>query len=444
MGFVNTFLALGAAFCLEQTFCPVLRFSMIRMRRFILLLSLVGPAIITSNIDNDAGGIAIYSIAGARYGYNLLWSMIPIVFLLIVAQEMSSRLGIVTGKGLADLIRENYGIKVTFWVMVSLFMTNLGNTMAEFSGWAASLELFHVSKYVSVPIGAAFVWFLAVRWRYSVFEKIFLCVCVVYLTYIVSAFLAKPDWGEVALKTVTPSIEFSAAYLIMIVSIIGTSITPWQQFYLQASVVEKGLTEDDRWGTKIDVVFGAVMMGVVAYFIIVACGATLHPAGIRIDGAEDAALSLKPLAGKYAYILFAVGLANASLFAGCILPLVTAYYICEAMGWEAGTGKSIKEAPQFFILYTISIVLGASFVLIPDLPLIKVMWFSQIVNSLLLPVVLLFQLRLINNAELMGRHTNSWRTNVAAYTGTAILIVLNVILIFQTLAGLVGTFGAAG
>ena len=407
-------------------------------KRLLILLSLLGPAIITSNLDNDAGGIAIYSIAGARYGYNLLWTLIPIVFLLIIAQEMSGRLGIVTGKGLADLIRENYGIRITFWVMLALFFTNLGNTMAEFSGWAASMELFQVSKYISVPIGAVFVWFLVLKWQYSIFEKIFLAICVIYLTYIVSALLAKPDWADVARKTVTPTVEFSAPYLIMIISLIGTSITPWQQFYLQSGVVEKGLTKRDWWGVKVDVIVGSIMMGLVAYFIIVACGATLHPAGIQIESAEDAALSLKPLAGKYAYVLFALGLANASLFSGCILPLVTTYYICEAMGWESGTGKSFREAPEFVVLYTISIILGASIVLIPSLPLIKVMWFSQIINSLLLPVVLIFMLQLINRDDLMGRYKNNRFTNVAAYSGTFILIVLNLILIVQTIQEMLG------
>jgi Mn2+/Fe2+ NRAMP family transporter len=401
------------------------------MRKFIILLSLLGPAIITSNINNDAGGIAIYSIAGARYGYNLLWTLIPTVFLLIVYQEMSARMGMVTGKGLADLIRENKGIRVAFWVMVSLFITNVGNTMAEFSGWAASMELFGVSKYISVPLGAFFVWFLVTRWNYSIFEKIVLVVCLVYSTYIISAFLAKPDWGEVMQKTVTPSIEWSASYLVMIVSIIGTSITPWQQFYLQAGVVEKGLDEQDRWASKVDVIGGGIMMGVVAFFIIVACGATLFPAGIQIDTAEDAALSLKPLAGKHAYILFAIGLANASLFSACILPLATTYYICEAMGWETGTGKRFKDAPQFNIIFTIIVMIGASIILVPNIPLIKVMWFSQIVNCILLPLILVFMLILINDEELMGEYRNSHWMNIVTYVSTALLICLNLILFYN-------------
>ncbi len=410
---------------------------MARMRKFIILLSLLGPAIITSNIDNDAGGIAIYSIAGARYGYNLLWTLIPTVFLLAVFHEMSARMGMVTGKGFADLIRENNGVRVAFWVMVSLFVTNLGNTMAEFSGWAASLELFNVSKYISIPLGAFFVWFLVTKWNYSVFEKIFLAICFIYSTYLISAFLAKPDWGDVLEKTVTPSIEWSASYLIMIISIIGTSITPWQQFYLQAGVVEKGLNEKDMWASKIDVIAGAIMMGVVAFFIIVACGATLFPAGIQIDTAEDAALSLKPLAGKYAYILFAIGLANASLFSACILPLATTYYICEAMGWETGTGKRFREAPQFNSIFTIIVIMGASIVLIPNLPLIKVMWFSQIVNCLLLPVVLIFMLILVNKKEVMGEYRNSTWMNLVTFASTAIIIGLNLVLFYNAFSDMV-------
>jgi len=404
---------------------------MISLKRIGLLISIIGPAIITSNIDNDAGGIAIYSIAGARYGYKLLWTLFPTVFLLILWQEMAARMGMVTGKGLADLIRENYGVRTAFWVMVSLFFTNLANTMAEFSGWAASLELFNVSKYIAIPIGALFVWFLVMKWNYSIFEKIFLVVCFIYVTYIVSAFFAKPDWGEVVRKTVTPAVEWTRGYLIIIVSIIGTSITPWQQFYLQSGVVEKGLNEKDYWASRIDVIFGGIMMGVVAYFIIVACGATLYPAGIMIESAEEAALALKPLAGKYAYILFAIGLANASLFSACILPLATTYYVCEAMGWEAGVGKGFREAPQFMSLFTINLVIGAAFVLIPNLPLIKVMWFSQIINCILLPVIIIYMLQLINDRSLMGDFKNSLWMNIAGYLGSAILIILNLILLFD-------------
>ena len=403
-----------------------------RFAKFFLLLSLIGPAVITSNIDNDAGGIAIYSIAGASYGYNMLWTLIPIVFMLIILQEMSARTGIVTGKGLADLIRENYGVRTAFWVMVSLFITNLGNTAAEFSGWAASIELFGISKYISVPVGVFFVWFLITKWNYSIFEKIFLGICFVYFTYVISAVLAKPDWAEVARKTVTPHVAWDSGYLIMVVSIIGTSITPWQQFYLQSGVVEKGLRRENLWASRIDVFVGSAMMGIVAFFIMVACGATLHPAGIVIDSAENAALSLKPLAGQNAYVLFAIGLANASLFSGCILPLATTYYICEAMGWEMGIGKGFKEAPQFKSIFTSILVLGASIVLIPQLPLIKVMWFSQIINCLLLPAVMIFMIQLINDEDVMGSEKNSLWMNIVTYAGTGVLILLNLILLWNT------------
>ncbi len=322
---------------------------MFRFKRIFLLFALIGPAIITSNIDNDAGGIAIYSMAGARYGYNMLWTLIPIVFLLIILQEMSARTGIVTGKGLADLIRENYGVKTAFWVMVSLFITNLGNTAAEFSGWAASMELFGISKYISVPVGVFFVWFLVTKWNYNIFEKIFLAICFIYGTYIVSAFLAKPDWGDVARKTVMPHISWDANYLIMVVSIIGTSITPWQQFYLQSGVVEKGLRKEDLWASRIDVIFGSVMMGVVAFFIIVACGATLYVSGIGIDSAEQAALSLKPLAGPNAYILFAIGLANASLFSGCISAPCDDILYLRGHGLGNGYWQRVQRGPPLQI-----------------------------------------------------------------------------------------------
>lgn len=408
------------------------------IRKFIILLSLVGPAIITSNIDNDAGGIAIYSIAGARYGYNLLWTLVPTVFLLIILQEISARTGIITGKGLADLIRESYGIRTAFWVMVSLFFTNLFNTAAEFSGWAASMELFSISKYISIPIGAFFIWFLVTRWNYTIFEKVFLGICFIYVTYIISAFLAKPDWGEVMQSTITPHIEWDMNYLIIVISIIGTSITPWQQFYLQSGVVEKGLKEKDLWASRVDVIFGSIMMGLVAFFIIVACGATLYPAGIKIDSAEEAALSLKPLAGRNAYILFSIGLANASLFSGCILPLATTYYICEAMGWEMGVGKTFREAPQFKFLFTFILFLGASIVLIPNLPLIKVMWFSQIVNCLLLPLIIFFMLKLVNKKSLMGDFRNSLWMNIVSYASLVILSVLNIILLYNILMTIIG------
>ena len=391
-----------------------------------ILLMVIGPGLITSNIDNDAGGIATYSIAGAHFGYAFLWTLIPITVALIVVQEMCARMGVVTGKGLADLIRENYGIKITFWLMVFLFLTDLGNTAAEFSGLAASLELFGVSKYISVPLGAIFIWLLVVKGTYILFERIFLVVCLAYFTYIVSAIMAKPDWTQVAIATVKPSFQMNSSYLSMLVGMVGTTIAPWMLFYLQSAVVEKKIKKNQYWATRIDVIIGSIMTNVVAFFIIVACGATLFKAGIRIQGAEDAALALEPFAGKYATALFAIGLANASLFSACILPLATSYYICEAMGWEAGVDRNFKEAPQSLGIYTALIVLGVIIILIPGVPRISVMWISQVINGVMLPFVLIFVLYLINKSDLMNEYVNSRLYNSIAWSTVGIVMALTV------------------
>jgi len=400
-----------------------------RWKRFLILLSIVGPGIITANVDNDAGGITTYSIAGAHFGYSLLWSLIPITVALIVVQEMSARMGAVTGKGLAELIRENYGVRITFWLMLALFLTNLGNTAAEFAGWAASNELFGINKYVAVPVASIVVWLLVVKGSYRIVENIFLFICLVYFVYLPAAILAKPDWSLVALQTVKPSFYFNSAYIAMFIGVIGTTIAPWSQFYLQSSVVEKGVRKEQYWASRIDVIFGCFLTDIVAYFIIVACGATLFPAGIKIDGAKDAAIALTPIAGKYASILFAVGLANASLFSASILPLSTAYCICEGMGWEAGVNKSFKEAPQFMWLYTILIVIGSLIVLLPNAPLISIMWISQVINGVMLPFVLIFMLFLINKIELMGDYTNSKTFNRIAWVTTVIMVTLTLIFV---------------
>jgi NRAMP (natural resistance-associated macrophage protein)-like metal ion transporter len=400
-----------------------------RWKKFVFLLSIIGPGIITANVDNDAGGIATYSMAGAHFGYSLLWSMIPITLALVVVQEMSARMGAVTGKGLAELIRENYGVKITFWLMVALFLCNLGNTAAEFAGWAASNELFGINKYLSVPIGAVVVWLLVVKGSYLIVEKVFLVVCAVYFVYIPAAFLAKPDWSSVALQTIIPSFHFNSAYIAMFIGVIGTTIAPWMQFYLQSSVVEKGVRKEQYWASRIDVIVGCFLTDIVAFFIIVACGATLFPAGIKIDSAKDAAISLAPIAGKYASILFAVGLANASLFSASILPLATAYYICEGMGWEAGINKTFKEAPQFMWLYTFLIAIGSLIVLIPNAPLIAIMWISQVINGIMLPFVLIFMLFLINKPELMGDYVNSTLFNRIAWITTVTMIVLTLMFV---------------
>ena len=392
-------------------------------------MSIVGPGIITANVDNDAGGIATYSIAGAHFGYSLLWSLIPITIALIVVQEMSARMGAVTGKGLAELIRESYGVRITFWLMAALFITNLGNTAAEFAGWAASNELFGINKYLSVPIGAILVWMLVVKGSYRVVENIFLFICLVYFVYIPSAILAKPDWSLVALQTIKPSFHFNSAYIVMFIGVVGTTIAPWMQFYLQSSVVEKGVRKEQYWASRIDVIFGCFVTDIVAYFIIVACGATLFPAGIRIESAKDAAIALAPLAGKYASIFFAIGLANASLFSASILPLATAYSICEGMGWESGVNKSFGEAPQFMWLYTILIAIGSLIVLLPNAPLISIMWISQVINGVMLPFVLIFMLFLINKTELMGDYTNSKTFNTITWVTTVIMIALTLLFV---------------
>jgi len=395
-----------------------------RWKRALVLISIIGPGIITANIDNDAGGIATYSIAGAHFGYSLLWSLIPVTIALIVVQEMAARMGAVTGKGLAELIREHYGVKITFWLMLGLFITDIGNTAANFAGWAASNELFGISKYLSVPVGALLVWLLVVRGRYRIVEKILLSICLIYFLYIPAALLANPDWSEVMVHAIKPSFDFNPSYIVTFIGIVGTTITPWMQFYLQASIVEKGVRKKQFWASRIDVIIGCLFTDIVAFFIIVACGASLFPAGVKIHGAEDAALALKPLAGEYASTLFAIGLANASLFASLILPLTTSYYICEAMGWETGIDKTFKDAPQFMWLYTIMIVIGALIVLFPKAPLIVIMWVSQVINGVALPFVLIFMLSLINKRELMGDYINSKTFNRIAWVTTAIIISL--------------------
>jgi len=402
-------------------------------RRLTLFFAVLGPGIITANVDNDAGGIATYSIAGAHFGYSLLWTMIPIAIALIVVQEMSARLGAMTGKGLADLIRENYGLRITFYVLSALFVTDIGNTVAEFAGWAAALEVFGVPRWVSVPIGAVAVWWLVVKGNYKTVEKVFLIACTVYLTYIVSAFFAKPVWPEVIHQTLNPRIESSAAWILMIIGLVGTTIAPWMQFYLQSSIVEKRIDAEQYALSRWDVILGCIFASVVAFFIIVACGATLFPRGIRIEGAAEAAIALEPLAGRFAKVLFAFGLANASLFAASILPLATAYSVCEGLGFEAGVNKSWREAPQFNTLYTVMIVLGAGVILIPQVPLFPVLFLSQVLNGLLLPFILIFMCLLVNRRDLMGEHVNGRLWNVLAWGTCAVMILLTLALVVTTI-----------
>lgn len=403
-------------------------------KSIILFLSVLGPGIITANVDNDAGGIATYSVAGATFGYSLLWTLIPITVALVVVQEMVARMGVVTGKTLADMIRENFGVKITFYLMISLLLADLGNTVSEFAGWAASMELFGVSKYISVPIGAFLVWWLVVKGTYKFVEKIFLFSCTIFVTYIISAFLANPPWGKIIAETVTPSFDFKPSYLMMVIGIVGTTIAPWMQFYLQSAVVEKNIKIEQYKASRMDVIVGCIMTDVVAFFIIVACGATLFAHGVKINDAADAAKALEPLAGKYASVLFAIGLANASLFAASILPLATAYYVCEGLGWESGIDHDFKTAPQFMWLYTGLIALGALIILIPNAPLIAIMLISQVVNGVMLPFVLIFMLILINKHELMGDYTNSKLYNSISWLTVMIMIVLTLALVVTSFA----------
>ena len=406
-----------------------------RWRRLVVLAAVVGPGIITANVDNDAGGITTYSLAGAIYGYRLLWTIIPVALALFVVQEMSSRLGVVTGKGLADLMREEFGVKATFYLMVALLLTNLGNTMAEFAGLAAALEIIHVPRLVSVPIGAVLVWWLVTWGTYRAVEKAFLMASAFYVSYVVSGIMAKPDWGKVLVSTVTPSFEPNLPFVVMVVGIVGTTIAPWMQFYQQAAVVEKGIPTRNLREARLDVAIGSLMAVLVVWFIVIACGATLHKAGIPIRNAADAAHALVPLAGRYAGLLFGFGLLNASLFAAAILPLSTAYSVCEGMGWESGIDKKLHEAPWFYGIYTALIALGAAAILVPGVPLLKVLYFSQVANGILLPAVLLFMLILANRRDLMGEHVNSRTFNTVAWVLVGSLIVMTLFLSVATLLG---------
>ena len=396
--------------------------------RLVLFLAVVGPGFITANVDNDAGGIWTYSVAGAQFGYSLLWTMIPITVALVVVQEMASRMGAVTGKGLSDLIREQFGLRVTFFLMVALVITNILNVMAEFAGVASSLELFGVSKYIVVPAAAAIVWLLVVQGTYSSVEKIFLVASGFYVCYIIAGLLAHPDWRAAAFATVTRPESVGIrnyGYLYMVIGLVGTTIAPWMQFYLQASVVEKGVTARQYRASRWDVILGCLFAAVVAWFIIVACAATLHSVGrTEIRDAADAAQALRPLAGEYAYLLFAAGLFNASLFAASILPISTAYAVCEGLGFESGLDKKFHEAPAFYWLYTLLIITGAGVLLVPRFPLAHIMVLSQVVNGVMLPFVLIFTVRLINDRELMGRYVNSQRYNIVAWTTVVVMIAL--------------------
>ncbi|MDQ1470070.1 MAG: hypothetical protein QOJ99_1550 [Bryobacterales bacterium] len=404
--------------------------------RLLALVAVIGPGFITANVDNDPGGILTYSQAGAKYGYALLWTLIPTTIALIVVQEMAARMGAITGKGLSDLIREEFGLRLTFFTMLVLGLADIGNIAAEFAGLASGLGIFGVSKYISVPLGALLVWGVIVKGSYKPVERILLVLSLIYFTYPVSAFLAKPDWKLALTNTIIPQFNSDPNYLIMIVGLIGTTITPWMQFYLQASVVEKGVSKRDYGLTRLDVIFGCVVTDVIAFFIVVACAATIfHSQHRDITDVADAARALVPFAGKFAGLLFAIGLVNASLMSAAILPLATSYNICEGLGFESGIDKRFGEAKIFYGLYTGLIVFGAGFVLIPGLPLLKVILISQVANGVLLPFVLFFMLRLVNQEGLMGEYRNGFWGNAIAGSTSVVMVALTVVMIWTSFAG---------
>ena len=400
-----------------------------------VFFAVIGPGFITANVDNDSGGIYTYSAAGARFGYLPLWTLLPITLVLIITQEMCSRMGAVTGKGLSDLIREEFGLRITFLMMALLVMVNVTNVMAEFAGVATSLELFHISRYVSVPLAAVGVWFLVVKGNYKSVEKVFLLGCVLYVTYIVSGFLVKPDWKEAALYSVKPVVMLEPSYIYMLIGMVGTTIAPWMQFYLQSAVVEKGISAKDYTASRVEVIVGCIMTDVVAFFIIVACaGAIYSVKPTEIQDASQAALALKPF-GQYAFLLFSAGLLNASVFAACILPLSTAYTVCEGLGFESGVNRDIREAPIFYFLYTLLIVVGAGVTLIPRFPLVQMILLSQVLNGMLLPFVLIPMVVLINKKDLMREWVNSRWLNLATWITVVVIIGMSLAYVGFALRG---------
>ena len=392
-------------------------------------MAILGPGIVTGSVDNDVGGITTYSVAGAIFGYKLIWTLIPAFIVLFVTQEMNTRMGIVTGKGLADLIRENMGVKVTFVIFVLLLITNILNTMTEFSGVAGSMDVFHVSKYISVPIVAVVVWILVVKGSYRIAERVFLLFSFCLLVYIFAALMGKPDWTAIGQSVIKPDVETNFVYISTVIGLIGTTIAPWMQFYIQSAVIEKKLKVKDLKFSVLDVFIGCVATVVVAFFIIVACAATLNKSGTVITTAGDAAAALAPLAGAFASQVFAFGLFIASVFASVILPVATAFFVCEAFGFEAGIDKKWSEAPQFYWLYTAIIAISAGIILIPNAPLIQISLWSQRINGILLPVVLVCMVIIINKKEVMGKYVNKPISNIISWATIVILLGLTVTLV---------------
>ena len=410
-----------------------------RRRRLLMYIAILGPGMITANAGNDAGGIATFASVGAEFGYSLLWILIPIAISLGIVQEMCARMGAVTGKGLADLIRERFGVRWTALIMLALLIANAGVTVSEFVGIAAAAELFNVSRFVAVPLAAILVWWLVAKGSYQKVEKAFLLMSLVFLGYIVSAFLSRPDWSAVAVGLVRPSFRLEHAFIFTLVAIIGTTISPYMQVYVQSSVVDKGVRADNYRETKTDVWVGTVFAILIVFFIVISTAATLHRSGIQISSAADAAQALRPLAGRYAETLFGLGLFGASMLAAGVLPLATAYSISEALGFEKGVSRSFREAPIFLGTFTFLVAVGAAIAVIPNLPLIRVLLVTQVINGLLLPIILFAVLRLVNNRELMGAHVNGPIYNVAAWLTAIVVTLLSLLFILMTIfPGLVG------
>jgi NRAMP (natural resistance-associated macrophage protein)-like metal ion transporter len=406
-----------------------------RWARLLVFFAVMGPGIITGNVDNDANGIATYSVAGASFGYRLLWTLVLSTVALAIVHDMVTRMGATTGKGLADLIRERFRVRATVFVMFVLVVVNWGNTVGDFAGIAGGMEIFGVSRYVAIPIAVVLVWLLVVRGSFRFVERMFLGAVLIYLTYVVSAVLARPPWGAVLREMVTPSFQISQPYLTLVVGLIGTTVAPWMQFYQQAAIVDKGIGVRDIRYARWDTYLGVISLNVVAFFIVVACGATLFVHGVTITTAADAAAALRPLAGPYAAGLFALGLLNASLFSVAIIPLSTAYAVCEAFGWEAGLDRSPREAPVFVGLFTAMILASAIVIMLPGVPLIPVMLFSQVLNGVLLPLVLVFLILLTGDREIMGRYRNARGFSAAAWVLVIVLTALSLLLAVGTLFG---------
>lgn len=399
-----------------------------------VLLGVLGPGIITQNVDNDATGITGYALAGSQYGYNMLWLLVVITFALALVQEMAARMGTITGKGLSDLIRERFGVRVTLVAMTLLFVANVATTGAEFAGVAASVSLFGVSRYIAVPLAAVLVWFLVLRGSYKQVERLFLILTFIYFSYVISGFLAHPDWGQVAHDTLVPSFRLEGAFVVAFVAVIGTTITPWMAFYQQSAVADKGLTARELHYERVDTFVGAFLTDFIAFFIVVATGATLFAHHVKVDAGDPQvfttiAMSLEPLAGRFAEQLFAIGLLNASLMAAAVLPLSTTYAITEAFGWERGVGKRFRDAPAFIVIYTAMILIGAVYVLLPGAALGLLANIPNIVNGVLLPPLLVVMLIVINDRRIMGRYTNGPLANGASWLSFAFLSVLTLLLL---------------